>query len=166
MPARQSIITMDITSLITPERVVSRLHTTSKKRSLEQLSEILSSYAPSLTPAEIFDSLIGRERLGSTGLGQGVALPHGRLSSLSEPIGAFVSLSDAIDFDAIDHQPVDLMFALLVPAESTEEHLQILAGLAKRFSDPNFCEQLRAATTNEELHTEFLRWDTRQRETA
>lgn len=157
---------MDITSLITPERVTSRLSTTSKKRALEQLSEILSSFAASLTPEEIFDSLIGRERLGSTGLGQGVALPHGRLANLSEPVGAFVSLEQGIDFDAIDQQPVDLMFALLVPAESTEEHLQILAELAKRFSDAAFCERLRAAATDEALYTEFTRWESRQRETA
>lgn len=158
--------TMNITELISPQRVVARLGTTSKKRALEQLAELLAGHAPSLTPEEIFDSLIGRERLGSTGLGQGVALPHGRLAGLSEPVGAFASLDPAIDFDAIDHQPVDLMFALLVPAESTDEHLQILADLARRFSDKGFTDDLRRAATGEELYQRFLTQDARQRESA
>jgi nitrogen PTS system EIIA component len=136
---------MLISKLVHPARIACRENCTSKKRSLEVLSKLLADATPDLTEGEIFDSLIGRERLGSTGLGKGVALPHGRIQGISQPLGALLTLTDGIEFDAIDNQPVDLLFALLVPAESTDEHLQILAQLAERFSQPVFCEKLRAA---------------------
>lgn len=137
---------MLISKLVHPARIACRESCTSKKRSLEVLSRLLAEATPDLTEGEIFDSLIGRERLGSTGLGKGVALPHGRIQGITQPLGALLTLIDGIDYDAIDHQPVDLLFALLVPAESTDEHLQILAQLAERFSQEGFCERLRAAS--------------------
>lgn len=137
---------MLISQLVHPARIACRESCTSKKRSLEMLARLLADATPDLTEGEIFDSLLGRERLGSTGLGHGVALPHGRLQGISQPLGALLTLTEGIDYDAIDSQPVDVLFALLVPAESTDEHLQILAQLAERFSDPAFCEKLRAAT--------------------
>jgi len=91
-----------------------------------------------LVARPIFDSLIGRERLGSTGLGHGVALPHGRFNQSQRAVGAFVKLKKGVDFDAIDRQPVDLVFGLLVPDHYTDEHLKILAYLAEMFSDRAF----------------------------
>ena len=105
---------------------------------------MLAGAVPDYTEAEIFDSLVTRERLGSTGLGNGVALPHARLRSLKQPIAALVTLRQGVDFDAIDRQPVDLLYALLVPEDSTDEHLKILAQLAGLFSNPDLCSKLRS----------------------
>lgn len=136
---------MQIITLLSPDRVACRRTLTSKKRVLEQLAGLLSNSSPSLTEGEIFDSLLNRERLGSTGLGVGVAIPHGRMSGIGAPVGALLSLAEGVQYDAVDGKPVDLLFALLVPEESTEEHLQILASLAQMFSDRELCQQLRAA---------------------
>jgi PTS system nitrogen regulatory IIA component len=108
---------MIITDLITPERIVCDCEVTSKKRVIEVLSERLATGQADLTARPIFDSLINRERLGSTGLGHGVALPHGRFSQSQQAIGAFIKLRKGVDFDAIDRQPVDLVFGLLVPEQ-------------------------------------------------
>ena len=134
---------MEISENLPPERIDSRQDSFSKKRRLELLRALLASDLPDFAGGEIFDSLIGRERLGSTGLGKGVALPHGRLNGLKKPIAAMAVLKQGTDFDAIDRNPVDLLFALLVPEESTDEHLQILAHLAAMFSNQEFCTKLR-----------------------
>ncbi|MBZ0070277.1 MAG: PTS IIA-like nitrogen regulatory protein PtsN [Thiohalobacteraceae bacterium] len=150
---------MHISSLLTPERVVLCRDLSSKKRVLEQLSQLLAASAPNVTAEEIFDGLIARERLGSTGLGQGVAIPHGRMSGLAEPLGAFMRLEAGIDFDASDSKPVDLVFGLLVPAESTDEHLQLLAQLAQMFSEASFCAQLREAHDEQRLYELLQHWE-------
>jgi len=134
---------MNIDELINPERIAYDAHAGSKKRTLELISGLLTANNPNMTEDEIFESLIERERLGSTGLGHGVAIPHARLKGREEAIGAFIKLDAGIDFDAIDQQPVDLVFALLVPEHYTDEHLHILANLAEIFSDEPFCEKLR-----------------------
>jgi len=149
---------MNITDLITAERVVCNGNVTSKKRALELLGELIANGQSDLSAREIFDSLIGRERLGSTGLGHGVALPHGRLSQSRRAIGAFVKLKQGVNFDAIDQQPVDLVFALLVPEHFTDEHLKILAYLAEMFSDKHFCEQLRVADSDQALFERLTHW--------
>ncbi|MCS4504742.1 Nitrogen regulatory protein [wastewater metagenome] len=143
---------MNIAALLSPERVRYGAHATSKKRSLELLSELLNEDATGPDTRSIFESLIGRERLGSTGLGRGVALPHARLPGLDAPVAAVLNLDTGVDFDAVDRQPVDLLFALLVPEESTDEHLRILATLAEMFSDTAFCEHLRASGTDRSLY--------------
>lgn len=144
---------MNIGLLLSPEHVRFGGHATSKKRSLELLAELLAGEEGSgPTRRAIFDSLIGRERLGSTGLGRGVALPHARLGSLDAPVAAMLNLDMGVDFDAIDRQPVDLLFALLVPEHSTDEHLRILATLAEMFSDTTFCNSLRAAGSDQALY--------------
>jgi PTS system nitrogen regulatory IIA component len=158
--------TMQIPELLTAERIACQQECSSKKRSLELLGKLLADALPDFTDGEIFDSLIGRERLGSTGLGNGVALPHGRVQGLKEPIAALLVLSAGIDFDAIDSKPVDLLFALLVPEESTDEHLQILARLAEMFSDKNFCAELRHASNNEQCHKLISNWNSRQQLSA
>lgn len=157
---------MLISELLQPARVACHQESSSKKRSLEIMSHLLASALPAFSEGELFDSLIGRERLGSTGLGHGVALPHGRLNGLDAPIGAFVSLQTGIDYDAIDNAPVDLMFALLVPEESTDEHLQILARLAAMFSDSEFCRALRECSSSEQCLDQISRWDARQQLSA
>jgi len=144
---------MQLVDIITPERVVTHVHATSKKRALETVSEIFASHSShTLNAHHVFESLIARERLGTTAIDFGVAIPHGRIKNTSETIGAFVQLTDGIDCDALDRQPVNLMFALLVPEESTEEHLQLLARLAKMFSDAELREQLRVATDSQTLY--------------
>lgn len=150
---------MHIHELISADRVACCQQTTSKKRALEQISQLLARDVPDFTAEEIFDSLIGRERLGSTGLGHGVAIPHGRLSGLGEPIGAFVRLETAIDYDTIDRQPVDLLFALLVPEEATDAHLQLLAQLARMFSDATFSQRLRGSHSSQELYELLQHWE-------
>jgi len=137
---------MFIADLLTPERVVTKADITSKKRALEYLSTLIAESCPDLDQGEIFASLLGREKLGSTGLGNHVALPHGRIKLERPAVGAFVTLAEPVDFDAIDDQPVDLLFALVVPEESTDEHLLILAQLAEMFRNDAFCERLRQTT--------------------
>ena len=138
---------MHIAEIISPERVVIRQQASSKKRSLELVSGLIAAAQPSLLETEVFDCLIARERLGSTGVGHGVAIPHGRLKTVERPMAAFALLEKGVDFDAVDGQPVDMVCALVVPAESTEEHLQILASLAELFGNDRVRERLRAATT-------------------
>jgi PTS system nitrogen regulatory IIA component len=140
------------------ERVACDAQAASKKRVLEQLSALIADGQAALTETEIFDSLIARERLGSTGLGHGVAIPHGRVKNSDKTIGAFIKLQQGIDFDAVDNRPVDLLFALLVPEESTDEHLQLLARLAEMFSDQAFVEQLRSANSTEQVYAMISGW--------
>ncbi len=153
---------MRISELITPARVACGGEAGSKKRVLERLGELAVADVPDLTAAEVFDSLIERERLGGTGLGHGVALPHGRLKGARRAIGALMTLEEGIDFDAPDRQPVDLLFALLVPEHYTDEHLEILAQLAKLFSDAQLCATLRGCATGAELLAAVADWERRQ----
>ncbi len=149
---------MQIADLITPERVACDVASASKKRALEHLSELLVNQYPDINAVEVFESLVNRERLGSTGLGKGIALPHGRLKHGDKTIAAFIQLQNSIDFDAPDGQPVDLLFALLVPAESTEEHLEILALLTEMFRDPKLRQALRDCHDPHQLYRLLIDW--------
>ena len=149
---------IELSELLTEHRVACASHTTSKKRALELLSGLLSSDVEAVSQNEVFDSLCERERLGGTGLGRGVALPHGRMAGLDRAVCAFLRLHQGIDYDAPDRQPVDLICGLLVPAESTSEHLEILATLAEMFSDEAFCARLRAADNRTELYRLLTQW--------
>ena len=120
---------------------------------------IATDSTPSLLPQDVVDSLIARERLGTTAIDHGVAIPHGRIKNTEETIGAFVQFSNGIDCDAMDHQSVNLMFALLVPEESTEEHLQLLARLAKMFSNEELREKLLETQDNKALYDLLIQWD-------
>jgi PTS system nitrogen regulatory IIA component len=115
----------------------------SKKRALEEAARLLGACLSSPDSEQIFERLLERERLGSTGLANGVALPHARVPGLSTAHGVFLRLAEPVDFDALDGQPVDLVFALLVPEDATDEHLQLLAALARRFGDSQLCAKLR-----------------------
>ena len=120
--------------ILTPARTLCRAPGLSKKRLFETIASIISEDQPALVYDEVFSQLIAREKLGSTGLGQGIAIPHCRVDACPEPLGTLVTLEQAIDFDAPDDQPVDLLFALLVPGEAHQQHLDILANVARLFS--------------------------------
>ena len=146
-----------VSKILTLSHVSLDLQASSKKRLFEQaglLFENLDGIARSL----VFDSLFARERLGSTGLGQGVAIPHGRIKGLKEAIGAFVRLAQPVPFDAPDGGPVSLVFVLLVPEKATEKHLQILSELAQMFSDKALREAMASATDAGALYELIARW--------
>lgn len=140
---------MDIADILVPHRVVVDLELASKKAVLETLAGLLAGADPRLKSGEIFDSLIARERLGTTGLGAGIAIPHGRISIDGIASGAFVRTSKPIGFDAVDNAPVDLFFALCVPKDAHQGHLDLLAALAARFADNVFLTRLRAAAAEQ-----------------
>jgi PTS system nitrogen regulatory IIA component len=137
------MVTLD--QILAPERVRSNVPAASRKRTLEVLGEILASADPELSAQAIFDRLVARERLGSTGLGEGCALPHARVPGLDRTVAAFLRLRRGVDFDSPEHEPVDLVFGLLVPEESTDEHLEILAAIARVFSDERVRSSIRSA---------------------
>ena len=137
---------------LSQERCAIDVDTSSKKRTFEVLGEMLAEALPAHESREVFECLINRERLGSTALGRGIAIPHGRVNGLDQPVAAFIRLRQPIDCDALDRQPVDLMFALLVPETSTDLHLQILAHLARLFSDQAFTTRLRQASSAEDIY--------------
>jgi nitrogen PTS system EIIA component len=127
----------------------------SKKKVLQTLAERLSKTLSGISDLEIFDQLIARERLGSTGIGSGVAVPHCRLDNLEKPIAALVKLNSPVDFEAIDKHPVDLLFALVVPTEATDEHLQLLASVVERVNNPDSLKKIRQSSDIESLYTTF-----------
>jgi len=137
---------MQISDILTPERILCHVNASSKKRVLEYFSKLLAMDIEALTSHDIYESLWTRERLGSTALGKGVAIPHARVSQCDMTLAAFLHLEEGIDYDAMDKQPVDLLFALVVPESATDEHLEILAQLAEMFSEAEFRQQLRETT--------------------
>lgn len=150
---------MHIGEFVTPDRIAYRLRAASKKRALELVSGLIASGDGTPTETEVFDCLIARERLGSTGLGHGIAIPHGRLKSLRRVTGAFVRLDKGVDFDTVDGEPVDMICALVVPPEAVESHLQVLAALANLFSRAEVRERLRRAASASELYAVLTEFD-------
>lgn len=142
---------MKLTEILAATRVVSGVTVTSKKRALEEMSKLLAKGSGTVTEGEIFTALTAREKLGSTGLGHGVAIPHGRMSGVEGSIGALIRLKHPVDYDAHDGNTVDLLFGLVVPQQATETHLKHLAAIAELFSDEAFCKQARAATDDAAL---------------
>ena len=149
---------MQVSEFIQPERVLCNVDANSKKRAFEALSQLISEDCEGISANAVFDSLIAREKLGGTGLGYGVAIPHGRLKNINSTRGAFIKLKTGIDFDSIDKKPVDLMFALLVPENAEEEHLQTLALLANMLNDEALRDKLRHATTADEIQDTLNNW--------
>lgn len=135
---------MKIADFLNNGRVAVDVSLSSKKRILEDIAKQLALGAPTVTAADILASLAAREKLGSTALGHGVAIPHGRIAGITDSIGAFIRLRHPVEFEAHDGQPVDLIFGLIVPQHSTGQHLQHLKALAEKFSDESFCAELRA----------------------
>lgn len=152
------IDTMNLISTILPlENVILDAESTSKKRVFERVG-ILFENTRQIARSQVFDSLFAREKLGSTGLGQGVAIPHGRIKNLRDAVAAFVKTDVPIPFDAPDGQPVSLIFVLLVPERATDLHLQLLGELAQMFSDKTFREQLQASDDPAAIHQMFSNW--------
>ena len=157
-PAAHFACTMNLISkLLPPSNIVLDLEVSSKKRMFEQAGLIFENNQ-GLARSLVFDSLFARERLGSTGLGQGVAIPHGRIKGLREAVAAFVRLGTPVPFDSPDGKPVKLLFVLLVPEQATEQHLQILSELAQMFSDPDLREQLIQTADAGGLHQLISNW--------
>ena len=147
---------MDVVDIISQERTFTNVECASKKRILENAAGLIAQHAPEFTAHELFDSLITRERLGSTAIGKGVAIPHCRAKHCTAIVGALFKLQEPVDFDAMDNEPVDLMFVLLVPEEASEEHLQLLRQIAQRFSDEKVRDSMRNATSKESFYQEFV----------
>ncbi len=149
---------MNLAEYLKPSAVVINSDITSKKRALEEISRLLTVHGEYVAEKDVFTSLINREKLGSTGLGAGVAIPHGRLKGLDHAVAAFIKLNQAIDYDAADGKGVDLILGLLVPKEATSEHLEILAKIAEMFQDEDQLKALRESTDNQALHELLTRY--------
>lgn len=149
---------MQLSEIINVNRIRNDVDVLSKKRALEELSHLITQDETQINSSDVFDSLISRERLGSTGVGYGIAIPHGRIKNCKQITGACVQLKQGVDFDAIDNQPVDILFALIVPEESTDEHLQVLALLASMFNNENFRQKLRQSESEEETYQLLTEW--------
>ena len=146
-----------ISKILTSECVLLDSESTSKKRVFERVG-ILFENTQNIARSQVFDSLFAREKLGSTGLGQGVAIPHGRVKGLRDAVAAFVKMETPIPFDAPDGLPVNFIFVLLVPERATDLHLQILGELAQMFSDQAFRDQLEKANDASAIHRIFTDW--------
>jgi PTS system nitrogen regulatory IIA component len=146
-----------IAELLPLSNVVIDLDASSKKRVFEQAGLLFENNS-GIARSVVFDSLFSRERLGSTGLGQGIAIPHGRIKGLKDAAGAFLRLSTPVQFDAPDGRPVNMLFVLLVPEQANEQHLQLLSELAQMFSEPDFREQLLSAADPAAIHKLFITW--------
>lgn len=149
---------MHVIDLLSPQSVHADLHIPSKKRLLEYLAGAIAGNLADVSERTVFESLCGREKLGSTGVGEGVAIPHGRLKQAGTVSCTFARLSEPIDFDAIDYAPVDLVFALVVPEECNDKHLKLLAEIAEMFDDADFREKLRAAEDSAALFDLLTSW--------
>jgi len=135
---------MEIEDLLNPSGVIARLRATSKKQVLQELAK-RAAEATGLPERQIFEVLLERERLGTTGVGNGIAIPHGKLPGLQQLFGMFARLETPVDFDAIDEQPVDLIFLLLAPEAAGADHLKALARVSRLLRDRSVCEKLRGA---------------------
>jgi nitrogen PTS system EIIA component len=136
---------MEIAELISPDAVVSHLKVASKKQALQELARH-AAFLTGLPERRIYETLSEREKLGSTGMGQGVAIPHGRIAGVEKMTGLFARLDHPVDFGAMDDQPVDLIFLLLAPEGAGADHLKALARVSRLLRNTSVCEKLRAAS--------------------
>jgi PTS system nitrogen regulatory IIA component len=142
---------MEISDLLQPEAVISGLKASSKKQALQELAKHAAQIT-GVNDRRIFETLLERERLGTTGVGNGIAIPHGKLADFKKMYGVFARLDKPIDFDAIDEQPVDLIFLLLAPEGAGADHLKALARVSRLLRDASVCEKLRGADTADGLY--------------
>jgi PTS system nitrogen regulatory IIA component len=142
---------MDIVDLLAPEAVIASLKAQNKKQLLQELADHAARLT-GLPERRIFETLIERERLGSTGMGQGIAIPHGRLAGLPRIVGLFARLEQPLAYEAVDNQPVDLVFLLLAPEGAGADHLKALARVSRLLRNQATCEKLRAASKPEVLY--------------
>jgi len=142
--------------ILTPARCQVNVPGGSKKRVLEYIAQLIATDRPDIDENTLLESLVAREKLGSTGFGNGIAIPHCRLIGCTTPISAAVHLATAVDFDAIDDEPVDLLFVLLVPEQATDEHLELLRQIASMFEQEDVRERLRNAADGAALYQAVL----------
>ena len=150
---------MDIGDLLDRHAIVSRVTASSKRQALSVASEVAARLYR-LKAGEVLDALLAREDEGSTGLGAGIAVPHARLKGLDRVRGIFIRLEAPVSFEAVDDQPVDLMFVLLVPSEARTEHLRALAMISRSLRRPDLREQLRQARTQDALYALLVHYAT------
>lgn len=143
-------------NILTPGRSLVNVPGGSKKKVLEQIANLIGREVPDLDSQVVFESLVAREKLGSTGFGNGIAIPHCRLTGCASPISALLHLNAPVDFDAIDGAPVDLLFVLLVPEAATDAHLELLRQIASMLDRKEVRERLRSAASNEALYQVVL----------
>jgi PTS system nitrogen regulatory IIA component len=142
---------MDLSDLITPQGVIPSLKASNKKQALHELAAEAARLT-GIDECEIFNTLLQRERLGSTGVGNGIAIPHGKINTLENIVGVFARLEDPIDFEAIDEEPVDLVFLLLAPEDAGADHLKALARISRLMREPTAVEKLRGSRDREALY--------------
>ncbi len=142
---------MEIKDILHPDCTLCTVHGTSKKRVLELISQIANQYLMDIDQATILSSLTCREKMGSTGIGNGIALPHGRLHSLENVVAILVTSEKPVDYDAIDNAPVDIFFAILVPENKASEHLGTLSAIATKLNNKGTLSLMRKAKTDQEL---------------
>ena len=149
---------VELTDLLVVNRIETGCQLSSKKRLMEKIATLLLQSREQLDRKTVLQTLIERERLGSTGIGNGVALPHGRINGLDDVIGAVAVLTTPLEYDSVDNKPIKLAFGLLVPAQANEQHLKILAHLARLFSDDALRTQLFSATNNHDVFDLLTTW--------
>lgn len=142
---------MNIADILSPQAVFHRLKASSKKKLITELAGHAAAVA-GLDPTRVFETLWEREKLGSTGVGHGIAIPHGRIAKLEKIVGAFAHLEEAVDFESIDEAPVDLVFVLLTPVEAGADHLKALARVSRLMRNTSVCEKLRAASDQAQIY--------------
>ncbi|MES0883053.1 PTS IIA-like nitrogen regulatory protein PtsN [Roseibium sp. SCP14] len=142
---------MDLGDLLAKDAVIAGLKVKSKKQAIQELAAKAASLT-GLSEREIFDTLLQRERLGSTGVGHGIAIPHGKLTRLDRLVGLFAKLEKPVDFDSLDDEPVDLVFLLLAPEGAGADHLKALARIARQLRDANVTQGLRGSSDVEEMY--------------
>ena len=142
---------MNIESILNLDRTYANIQAGSKKRAIEEIARLIALSNVELAPEEIYNSLIAREKLGTTAIGEGIAIPHCRLNGCTEIIGALFSLREPIDFEAFDNKAVNILFVILVPPEEVDDHLQALSILASRFELPHYRQALSDAGDDQTL---------------
>ncbi|MBS8262386.1 PTS IIA-like nitrogen-regulatory protein PtsN [Roseibium polysiphoniae] len=143
---------MDLGDLLTKEAVIAGLKAKSKKQAIQEMSAKAAELT-GLSEREVFDTLLQRERLGSTGVGNGIAIPHGKLTRLDRLVGLFARLDKPVDFDALDDEPVDLVFLLLAPEGAGADHLKALARIARQLRDAAVTKGIRSSSDPEEIYS-------------
>lgn len=147
---------MQLTDILTLDCTQCAVQDASKKKILETVSQLIAPKLAGISRHEVFENLLQRERLGSTGIGLGIAIPHGRLEKATRPVAVLLTVQSPVDFDAIDNQPVDIVFALLVPENEPEQHLQTLSDVARKLNNKDCCRGLRKSTNDKELYQLFV----------
>lgn len=147
-----------LSDLLNPQRCLSQIQGGSKKRLFELIADVLGHEREEFHPAELVAGMLAREKLGSTALGDGIAIPHCRLNDCDRPAGVLMTLATPADYETPDGEDVNVLFALVVPSEATQEHLNLLADIARLFSQAEFRDALRACRTSEALYTTAINW--------